>query len=85
MAVISFANPKGGSSKTTLAMVLALEFSAQGLNVGVIDADPNGISAKWASHRRKEGRALPLEVIARPREADMVSTITEMASNKEFT
>lgn len=85
MAVISFANPKGGSGKTTLAMVLALEFSAQGLNVGVIDADPNGIIAKWAGHRREEGRALPFEVIARPREADMVSTITEMARNKEFT
>lgn len=85
MAVISFANPKGGSGKTTLAMVLALEFSNQGLDVGVIDADPNGIIAKWAAQRTEEGRALPFRVIARPREADMVSTITEMSKSKRFT
>jgi chromosome partitioning protein len=84
MPVISFANPKGGSGKTTLAMVLALELSNQGVPVGVIDADPNAIIAKWATRRREEGKPLPFEVVERPREADMVSTITEMSKVLQF-
>ena len=51
MPVISFANPKGGSGKTTLAMVLALEIAKGGAQVAVIDADPNAIIEKWAAAR----------------------------------
>jgi len=84
MPVISFANPKGGSGKTTLAMVLAQQLASQELKVGVIDADPNAIIAKWATQRREEGRALPFDVVERPQEATMVSTITEMSKTHQF-
>ena len=56
MPVIVLASSKGGAGKTTLATVLASELARQatkaGVSVGLIDADPNQHSAKWA---RKEG------------------------------
>ena len=45
MAVISVANPKGGSGKTTLTLVLAAQFASQNASVAVIDADPNAFIA----------------------------------------
>lgn len=51
MAVIVFANPKGGSGKTTSALILASELAHQGANVGIIDADPLRWITDWASIR----------------------------------
>ncbi|EAT07416.1 chromosome partitioning protein [Sphingomonas sp. SKA58] len=51
MAVIVFANPKGGSGKTTSALILASELAHQGVNVGIIDADPLRWITDWASIR----------------------------------
>jgi len=84
MPVISFANPKGGSGKTTLAMVLAQELAHQGSQVAVVDADPNAIIAKWAQAREDEGRAVPFKVVARPTEGELVSTITELSKTYPF-
>jgi chromosome partitioning protein len=84
MPVISFANPKGGSGKTTLAMVLALEIAKGGAQVAVIDADPNAIIEKWAAARTKEGRAVPFTIVARPKEADMVTTIANLSKTHQF-
>jgi chromosome partitioning protein len=84
MAVISFANPKGGSGKTTLALVLGLELAKNGAQVAIIDADPNAIIEKWAKARRAEGRGVPMTVVGRPKEADMVQTISELAKSHQF-
>lgn len=84
MPVISFANPKGGSGKTTLAMVLAQELAHQGSQVAVVDADPNAIIAKWAQAREEEGRAVPFKVVARPTEGELVSTITDLSRTYPF-
>lgn len=48
MPVIVFANNKGGSGKSTSALVLAGEF-AEFSNVTIIDADPRRPIAKWAT------------------------------------
>lgn len=48
MAVISFANPKGGAGKTTSALVLATTLNKMGASVTLIDADPMGWIARWA-------------------------------------
>lgn len=44
---ISFIQPKGGSGKSTSALLLATELAKQ-TDVAVIDADPNTPIAKWA-------------------------------------
>lgn len=84
MPVISFANPKGGSGKTTLALVLGLELANQGANLAVIDADPNAVIDGWAKSRAEAGRAIPFTVVSRPKESDMVSTIGELTQSHDF-
>ena len=41
MFVITFANPKGGSGKTTSAMLLAEQIALSGGRVAILDLDPN--------------------------------------------
>lgn len=45
--VITVAQQKGGSGKTTLAAHLALGFLAQGKRVAVVDLDPQGSLGRW--------------------------------------
>ncbi|TMV02599.1 ParA family protein [Ruegeria sediminis] len=47
MAIISMANPKGGSGKTTCALLLATEIARRGGTVTLIDADPERWITKW--------------------------------------
>lgn len=60
--VISVANLKGGSGKTTLAMNLAAGLAKRGRTL-VIDADPQGSASQWAGSG-VNGTAYPLSVIA---------------------
>ena len=48
MPVISFANSKGGSGKTTSALLLACEL-ANAKPVTLIDADPRQPISRWAT------------------------------------
>lgn len=48
MSIIAFANPKGGSGKTTSALILAQEFARAGTSVTLIDADPERWITKWS-------------------------------------
>jgi chromosome partitioning protein len=47
MPTIVFATPKGGSGKSTSAVLLATELVASGATVTIIDADPNRPVARW--------------------------------------
>lgn len=46
--VITVANLKGGSGKTTTSVFLAQALSDAGLSVLLVDADPQGSSLRWA-------------------------------------
>jgi chromosome partitioning protein len=50
--VITVAQQKGGSGKTTLAINLAVEFSRQGLKIALLDTDPQGSLGRWFMARR---------------------------------
>lgn len=52
MAVIAFANTKGGSGKTTAAAVLVSELLAAGAKVVLIEGDPNAPLSRWAASRK---------------------------------
>ena len=47
--IITVANQKGGSGKTTVAMQLAGTLGRRGNKVLVIDADPQGTATRWAA------------------------------------
>jgi chromosome partitioning protein len=51
---ISFISQKGGVGKTTLAIHLAVAFAADGLNVAILDLDPQASAAEWKDFRDEE-------------------------------
>ncbi|AWB50930.1 ParA family protein (plasmid) [Gemmobacter aquarius] len=84
MYVITFANPKGGSGKTTSAMLLAEQIALSGGRVAILDLDPNGNILGWARGREEAGRSLPFSVHARPQIEDTVGLIDEMAAQADY-
>ena len=50
--VITVAQQKGGSGKTTLAVNLAVEFIKRGQRVAILDTDPQGSLGRWFLARR---------------------------------
>ncbi len=51
--VLTVAQQKGGSGKTTLAANIALEYAARGLSVALLDTDPQGSLGRWYMARRE--------------------------------
>ena len=51
MALVLLANTKGGSGKTTAALVLGGEFLSHGARVVLLEGDPNRPLAAWAQAR----------------------------------
>jgi chromosome partitioning protein len=51
MQVIAIISQKGGVGKSTLAVHLATEATAQGQRVLLLDLDPQGSAMEWASRR----------------------------------
>lgn len=55
MPVIVMASPKGGVGKSTCAVLLASEFARMGVEVTVLDCDPNKSLTRWASRGLPKG------------------------------
>lgn len=60
---ITIACSKGGSAKTTTAIMLAYAMAVAGLRVEVWDADPQGDATDWADLAEESGEALPFPVV----------------------
>ncbi len=54
MAVISIANIKGGTGKTTTAENIAVCTALDGYSVVIIDADPAGDISEWVAEREEQ-------------------------------
>ncbi len=59
--VVTVAQQKGGSGKTTLAVNLAVAFQKRGKRVALLDTDPQGSLGRWFLARRDAGAAEGLE------------------------
>ena len=57
MALVLFANTKGGSGKTTAALIFAMEALRADARVIILEGDPNAPLTRWA-----RGRGLPVLV-----------------------
>lgn len=80
MPVISFANSKGGSGKTTSALVLACEL-AHSKPVTIIDADPRHPVTTWAKLPNKPEK---LTVITNQSEKTILDEIEQAAARDPF-
>lgn len=80
MPVISFANSKGGSGKSTSALVLACEF-AEAADVILIDADPRRPLAAWSKLSDPPKR---LKVLSSAGERHIQDEIDEAAATVPF-
>lgn len=59
MYVIAFANPKGGTGKTTAAIILAEQITMAGATVAILDCDPNQNIVTWGKERQSSDRTTP--------------------------
>ena len=84
MYVITFANPKGGSGKTTAAMLLAEQIATSGGRVALLDLDPNANIIAWSRNRTEEGRGDPFTVHARPQAEDTVALIDSLTDSIDY-
>lgn len=62
MTVYALTNLKGGSAKTTSAMLLATALTRLGKTVTVIDLDPQGSATQWAQRAEDSDTPLPFPV-----------------------
>ena len=81
MPVITLSSPKGGAGKTTAATILATELAERGVEVTVIDADPNKNVVDWS---KLPGKPENLTVIGDVTEETIVDAIEDAASKAAF-
>lgn len=81
MAVLVFANPKGGAGKSTTALVVGSTLCQMGYRVTMIDADPNRPLVDWA--KRNEGRC-PMKMIGDASEETIIKIIQEQDKASQF-
>ncbi|MGF0540744.1 AAA family ATPase [Agrobacterium sp. ES01] len=84
MFTITFANPKGGSGKTTSAMLLAEQIHQAGGTVAILDCDPNQNIMQWAAQRGEQGREVPFLVRPVPTEADFLDTVESIRGRADY-
>ena len=80
MPTVVFANPKGGAGKSTAAVILATQIALQGVEVTILDADPNKPVSEWA----KRGVPENMAVIADISEASIIDEIDAAAQKTPF-
>src|SRR5215212_11264068 len=78
MPTIVVGNPKGGSGKSTTALVLGLTLAGQGAAVTLIDADANHPLTTW-----HDGRPRQVEVIGGLTDETFVSTLDREAACRD--
>jgi chromosome partitioning protein len=81
MPTIVFASPKGGTGKSTSAVLLATELAEAGKKVTVIDADPNRPLSKWA---KRPGKQTSLIVLDDVTEDSIIGAIEGAARTSHF-
>lgn len=81
MPTIVFASPKGGTGKSTSAVLLATTLAGQGASVTIIDADPNKPVSRWA---KLPGKPETLTVLADITEETVIDAIEQAAQQSAF-
>lgn len=80
MPVIAIANPKGGSGKSTSALVLGTTLAEQGASVTILDCDPNRPIMSWRNGN-SESR---VEVVGDTTESNVLSHLDHYRTRRQF-
>lgn len=80
MPVITVANPKGGSGKSTTTLVLATTLAAAGASVTVLDCDPNQPIKGW----REGSSQNPVQVDFDVTESNVTSKLEKYRAERQF-
>lgn len=72
MPVIVIASPKGGSGKSTTAVLLGTELAHAGASVTLLDCDPNGSLTLWSQRSATPER---IKVLSSVGEGDIIKAI----------
>ncbi len=81
MAVITFANTKGGAGKTTAVLLLATELARKGYRVTILDADPQHWISRW---HEISGHVANISVIDFVTSASLPLHISENKHNTDY-
>ena len=84
MFTITFANPKGGSGKTTSAMMLAEQIHQAGATVAILDCDPNHNILQWVKQREEQGRGVPFVTHAPENEEKFLDTYDAISDTVDY-
>lgn len=85
MHIISFSNPKGGTGKSTTALLVAEQLSLAGKKVAIIDNDPSQNLLFWQSVRVGRGLKNMFDVYPKSDPDEFDSLILNFKGNYDFT
>jgi chromosome partitioning protein len=77
MAVLTITSRKGGCGKTMLATALAATLAGEGVDVALLDADPNAGAQRWATETYSGPAITSYAEADAERLADLLPTLTE--------
>lgn len=81
--VIALVNQKGGVSKTTVSINLAMGLSLRGYDVLLVDGDPQASSLDWATVRDESENDLSFSVLGVPK-TNLAKEVSKIKSKYDF-
>ena len=76
MPIFSLVHTKGGVAKTTSAVYLATAAARRGVDVVLVDADPQGSALEWAADAAADPLPFPVVPASRPLVVDTARELT---------
>ncbi|ART99478.1 ParA family protein [Yoonia vestfoldensis] len=84
MSVVTFANPKGGTGKTTTCLLFSEAAAQMGYTVALLDCDPNLNLVGWAKKRREEDRGVPFHVESCRSEDEIIEVVERLSAKYDI-
>lgn len=79
MTVVCFANPKGGTGKTTTCLLFSEQAVVLGYSVALLDCDPNLNMMGWSDRRKEKGIKTPFHVESCRDEEAIIESIERLS------
>ena len=84
MHIISFSNPKGGTGKSTSALLVAEQLALAGKKVAIIDNDPSQNLLHWRTSREERGLPALFDVFEKSSPETYDDTIMDLGQTYDF-